>query len=281
MHLWDVDWCDLVTRVKCRCCTEVPQSHPDLVPREALLMGPNAVRRPHGPSRCLVDLEIRVVMFKRRGNGRENTNHMGQGGRNRLNQWHYSLSRCLCDTPRMAQHHSRNNARGRDRGRVTQVCGALHSQKISKSYLRHAQIEHHVFNVQLSPRSQIVTESVTKSSHSPPPQSPPHSRPPPSLFSGQDEKVSHFGLPSRHPRTSLPKSESLASPLPFSCPVFPRPLARRSPSPCSPCSPSPRTPGLVLHLPHPLLVSFTLSLAPCGSPKTQKTHSCPQYPRWD
>ena len=67
-------------------------------------MGPNAACRPHGPSQCLVDLEIRVVMFKRRGDGRENTNHMGEGGRNRLNQWHYSLScSCLCDTPRMAR----------------------------------------------------------------------------------------------------------------------------------------------------------------------------------
>ena len=110
-----------------RCCTEVPQSHPDLAPnsahrRETFLMGPSAVHRPHGPSRCLVDLEILAVMFKRRGDGRENTIHMGQGGRNRLNQWHYSLScRCLCDTPRKVQHHSRNNARGRDTGRVTQV----------------------------------------------------------------------------------------------------------------------------------------------------------------
>ena len=75
-------------------------------------MGPDAVRRPHGPSQCLVDLEIWVVMFKRRGYGQENTNHMGQGGRNRLNRRPYSLSRsCLCDTPRMAQHHSRNNAK--------------------------------------------------------------------------------------------------------------------------------------------------------------------------
>ena len=77
-------------------------------------MGPNAVRRHHGPSQCLVNLEIPVVMFKCLGDGRENTNHMGQGGRNRLNQRHYSLSRsCLCDTPRMAQHHFRNNAEGK------------------------------------------------------------------------------------------------------------------------------------------------------------------------
>ena len=60
-------------------------------------MGPNAVRRPHGlahgPSRCLVDL---VVTFKRWEMGGGNTN----GGRNRLNQRHYVLSRsCLCDTP--------------------------------------------------------------------------------------------------------------------------------------------------------------------------------------
>ena len=67
-------------------------------------MGPNAACRPHGPSQCLVDLEIQVVMFKRRGDGRENTNHMGEGGRNRLNQWHYSLScSCLYDTPWMAR----------------------------------------------------------------------------------------------------------------------------------------------------------------------------------
>ena len=59
-------------------------------------MGPNAVRRHHGPSQCLVDLEIWVVMFKRRGDGQENTNHMGQGGRNCLNWQPYSLSRnCL------------------------------------------------------------------------------------------------------------------------------------------------------------------------------------------
>ena len=58
-------------------------------------MGPNAVRRHHGPSRCLVDLEIWVVMFKRRGDGRENTNHMGQGGCNRLNRRPYSLSRSV------------------------------------------------------------------------------------------------------------------------------------------------------------------------------------------
>ena len=44
-------------------------------------MGPNAVRRPHGPSlglsRCLVDPEIRVMMFKRQGDGREYTNGAG------------------------------------------------------------------------------------------------------------------------------------------------------------------------------------------------------------
>ena len=86
-------------------------------------MDPNAVRRPHGPSQCLVDLEIRVVMFKRRGDGRENTDHMGQGGHNRLNQWHYSLScSCLCDTPQMARLNILVIMRGgRDTERVTQV----------------------------------------------------------------------------------------------------------------------------------------------------------------
>jgi hypothetical protein len=74
-------------------------------------MGPSAVRRHHGLSRCLAGLEIRVVTFKCQGDGREKTNHTGQGGRNRSNLRHYSLSRsCLCGTPRMAQHHSRNNA---------------------------------------------------------------------------------------------------------------------------------------------------------------------------
>ena len=94
------------------------------------------------------------------------------------------------------------------------------------------------------------------------------------FFSGQDEKVSHSGLPPRHPRTSLPKSESLASLCSFSRPVSPCPLVPRSPFPCTPRLASP-------NLTHPLPVPFTLSLAPRGSPKAQKTLSCPQHPRWD
>ena len=70
-------------------CPKVTQIWRQIAPIvETFLMGPNAVRRPHGPSRCLVDLEIWVVMFKRWEMG-GNTN----GGRNRLNQRHYSLSR--------------------------------------------------------------------------------------------------------------------------------------------------------------------------------------------
>ena len=124
-------------------------------------MGPNAVRRPHGPSQCLVDLEIRVVMFKRRGDGRENTNHMGQGGRNRLNQRHYSLScSCLCDTPRMA----RLNIilvimRGGGIQSGSHKSGWETSAKFFEVATSRAQIEHHVFNVSSSSTVRVVTKS--------------------------------------------------------------------------------------------------------------------------
>ena len=115
-------------------------------------MGPNAACRPHGPSQCLVDLEIRVVMFKRRGDGRENTNHMGEGGRNRLNQWHYSLScSCLCDTPRMA----RLNIvlvimRGGGIRSGSHKSGWEAWAEFFEVATSRAQIEHHVFNVSSS-----------------------------------------------------------------------------------------------------------------------------------
>ena len=111
-----------------------------------------------------------------------------------------------------------------------------------------AQIEHHVFNIQLSPRSQIVTESVTKSSHSPPPPS----------FS-----PSSFTFP----RAKMKKLANLVYHLDTPEPHFPS----LSPLPCLSLSlaPSPLAPSRLALPPlaFPVLcLSISLSLSPSLSP---------------
>ena len=110
-----------------------------------------------------------------------------------------------------------------------------------------AQIEHHVFNIQLSPHSQIITESVTKSSHSPPP--PSFS---PSSFIFPRAKMKKLAI-LVHLDTLEPHSPSLS----------PSPRLSLSLAP-SPLSPSCLTlPPLALHI---LRLSIFLTLSPSPSP---------------